>query len=469
MKRITAVLVFGLTLSAAAVGAETRIEGAWKGAITIAGQDLGIAITFDGGGAALTAKIDIPQQGAKGVALKELRRDGAALHFELPAGIGVAVFEGIVADESIAGDFTQAGIKGSFRLTRDTAPAAATATPPPEFREIEAGFKSGDVTIAGTLSLPPGAGPFPAVILLSGSGPQNRDEELLGFRPFAILAEHLNRAGVAVLRCDDRGVGGSSGDTMASTLDDYALDAEAALAWLLARAEVDKLRVGFLGHSDGAAVASAVAAKRGDVAFLVLLAPPSVKGDELLAAQMESILEGSGVAPAEIRAERALQDQAIAAARKGEGFGEVEAALTARIRAQLTALPEEQRKQIADHEAYIQAMVAGQMRLPKSRYFRAFIDHDPRPSFRAVRCPVLAIFAGLDRQVPLAPNRAAFDQATSANKNVTVRTLPRANHLFQTGTTGLPSEYGRLAKEFTPGFLGDVASWVAKVPARKVE
>lgn len=312
------------------------------------------------------------------------------------------------------------------------APAMEDAKAPP-YSEEEVAFASGDVRLAGTLTLPSGPGRHPAVALLTGSGAQDRDEEIFGFRPFRILADHLARNGIAVLRFDDRGVGGSSGSLAETTTETLAADALAAAGLLRGHARVDPKAVGLLGHSEGGLVAALAAARSPDIAFLVLLASSGVRGDRLISSQIEALLKLSGSPQEQIATTLALQERVYRAIRSGEGW-------------------EELAKEIPD----------AQLAPARSAWFRYFIDLDPAATLRQVRKPVLAIFGELDIQVPAGPNRDATVRALEegGNRNVTVHTIPGANHLFQKATTGSPSEYPFLVKELVPGLLDLIAGWI---------
>ncbi|HSQ76715.1 MAG TPA: alpha/beta hydrolase, partial [Bacteroidota bacterium] len=236
MKKYNSLALFLLTLVLAAGGlfAQQRVAGDWEGAIVLPQMDLGMIVHFTGPDDSLRATIDIPVQRAMGLPLKNVRAMLPSLHFELPAGPGLAVFEGTLTGDSITGDFRQAGITAKFRLHRTSGPKPAEVVVPPPYREEEVRITNQDVTLAGTLSMPPAGGPFPAVILITGSGAQNRDEEIFGFSPFKILADHLTRHRYAVLRCDDRGIGGSTGSMSTSTTADFATDVRAMLRYLKA-------------------------------------------------------------------------------------------------------------------------------------------------------------------------------------------------------------------------------------------
>ena len=459
MMKIALLSILSLLLGTAAPvhSAEATAAGRWAGAIEILGQRLDIVVRLaDATGGGMSATIDIPAQGAKDLPLTNVRREGSRIHFELPAGPGLAVFEGTLEGNRISGDFSQAGMAGRFNLERKPEEVTAPAPPLP-YSEVEVTFMSGGVRLAGTLTLPPGSGAYPAVVLLTGSGAQNRDEEIFGFKPFRILADHLTRQGIAVLRYDDRGVGGSSGSLAQATLETLAGDALAAVGFLRAHARIQPTAVGLLGHSEGglvAAISAARSPRSPEIAFLVFLATPGVRGDRVVSSQVEAMQKLAGRSQEEIARTLVLQEKFYRAVRTGQGWEDVES----EILSQIAQLPEEQRKAVGDPKAY----VAAQKAAGDSSMYRDFLDFDPATVLRQVRLPVLSIFGELDLQVLADLNREAMVRALEEgrNRNVTVRTFPGANHLFQKAITGSPGEYPMLAKEFVPGLPDLIADWI---------
>ncbi|MCB0113027.1 MAG: alpha/beta fold hydrolase [Caldilineaceae bacterium] len=442
------------------------LPGDWDGRISILGQELRIIVHFSEDGDALTGTIDIPQQGAVGIPLENIAFDAPAIHFEMLPAPSTAVFDGTVqADGSLAGSFSQSGYEGTFSLARIAAePAAATEDLP--YRVEDVTFANGDVTLAGTLTLPEGDGPFPSVLLVSGSGPQNRDEEIAivpGYRPFAVIADTLTRQDVAVLRYDDRGVGESTGDFATAALSDFAADAEAGWAYLTQRDEIDAAQVGIFGHSEGGQVAAVVAGRNPDVAFVVLMAGPGERGDKVLNDQIRLLMKAGGATDEEIAKTLELQELGYAAVRTDTGWDEVEAGLRKESEDSLSALTAAQKAQLGDIEARIDAIVAQKLAALKTDWFRQFIDYDPAVDLASVDVPVLALYGGRDMQVPAESNAAALAAALAHNPNVTVQIFPTANHLFQDANSGMPDEYALLAPEFLPGFLDTISEWLITV------
>jgi hypothetical protein len=470
---------------------QPAIAGRWEGAIAVQGIELTIIVELEGGdypppnppqpspepspgggqgGEGLTGTIDIPQQAAAGIGLTDVSFEAGQLHFEMLSGSRRAVFDGkLQEDGTIAGDFKQAGFAGTFQLKR--VEVQAEEKEPLPYIEEEVTFRNGDITLAGTLTLPPGNSPHPAVILISGSGPQNRNEELpgvMGYQPFRVIADHLTRNGIAVLRYDDRGAGKSTGEHNTATSADFATDVEAALDYLLGRQEINPTQIGLLGHSEGGLIAAMVAArnspleggKEGGVAFVIAMAGTAVDGYNVLLVQNERILKASEATEEEVarglEEARKAMDLMIA-----EDWAALEEFVYETGRKQLEALPEEQRKALGDPETYLQERIAEMMPFYQN-WMHYFLTHDPAEDWVRVTVPVLALFGQLDTQVDVSQNRPALEAALkkAGNDDVTVVVFPTANHLFQDAKTGAPSEYADLPTEFVPGFLETITDWV---------
>jgi pimeloyl-ACP methyl ester carboxylesterase len=443
----------------------TGFIGKWEGAIEVLGSKLGIAVTATGAGADLKATIDIPQQMAKGLPLTNVRFESPKVHFELVATPGLAVFDGELREGTIKGMFEQGGVKGTFELKpAGAAKPPAPPEPPPPYKQEEVKIQSGAVTLAGTLTLPDSAPPFPAVVLITGSGPQNRDEEVFGMKPFRLIADAFTRKGIAVLRCDDRGVGGSTGNTPQSSSSDFADDALAQVRYLKGRPEIDKARIGLLGHSEGGLVAPIAASRSSDVAFIVLLSGPAVTGEKILYGQAAALMRAAGGTEEAIRKNTEIQRLVFAAVRSGTGWDHVAEVMTAEMKAVLDAAPPAQQLPPDKRDALIKTQVDAQIAGSRTPWFRFFLDYDPAPTLQKVKCPVLAVFGERDLQVPVALNRDPMEQALKSGGNTacTIEVMPRANHLYQEAKTGAVQEYTVLKKEFVPELLPLLTSWILK-------
>ena len=328
---------------------------------------------------------------------------------------------------------------------------AAIATQPHPYREHDIQFDNpaGHNKLAATLSVPSGMGPFPAVVLISGTGHNTRDEDVWGHKIFLVLADALNRKGVAVLRYDKRGVGGSTGDYDAATTVDFTSDAEAAVTWLKSQPEIDPHHVGVLGHSEGGIIAPAVAAEDKSVAFVVMIAGPTIRGDKLFVLQSAATAKTYG-APEDYIAKRKLLDQEL--------YDAIIAAPSDAIaldRARAIVANGVTGKVIDSNEADT---------LPRDDtrpWMRYFLAYDPAPALASLKVPVLVLNGALDVQVPAREDLAAAREALKNNSNATVIELPGMNHLLQDAKTGSPNEYNDIEETMSPAALKIICDWVS--------
>jgi pimeloyl-ACP methyl ester carboxylesterase len=321
-----------------------------------------------------------------------------------------------------------------------------TPAKPYPYREEDVTFtnSAAAISLAGTLTIPNGTGPFPAVLLITGSGAQDRNESLLGHQPFLVLADYLTRHGIEVLRVDDRGVGKSGGNFAAATSDDFATDVEAGVTFLQSRREVDQRRLGLIGHSEGGLIAPMVAVRNKAVRFIVLMAGPGVPGDEIIIEQARLIAIASGLPP-ESAQQNAIQERAILDLVKQEHDP---AALERALRDKLAGL--------GMPPVQIDAQVKGLT----SPWYRFFIGYNPAPALAKVTCPVLAINGEKDLQVPPAQNLPALRRVLASNPAAHIEEIPGVNHLFQTATTGSPTEYATIEETIAPVVLEKISSWI---------
>lgn len=305
------------------------------------------------------------------------------------------------------------------------------------------------VTLAGTLSIPGGEGKFPALLLISGAGPQDRDSTTAGHKPFLVLSSYLTRHGFAVLRFDDRGTGQSTGKFDSATTADFATDAESELQYLRSRPEIDPARVGVLGHGEGAIIAAMLASKDPKIAFAVLLACPAVSGLDVLVEQTREAESVSGLPQEQIDndAEIGLTLYKMAA----EGRSEQELA---------SALKKLSRKLPAfDAQSW-------NTQIPRltNPWLRYFLNYNPAAALERVNCPVLALYGERDLQVLPEQNAPELELAfkRAHNKRVTILVLPRLNYLFQTAKTGLGSEYAIIPEDMSESALHDISHWLSR-------
>jgi pimeloyl-ACP methyl ester carboxylesterase len=435
------------------------LDGRWEGSITRNGTALRLILRIVTGANGTIASLDSPDMMAMGLQVTELARDGRAISFAVPAAN--VHYRATLAEDGarMSGTWGRTGSPDAevafVRSARmAVAPRARPQMPRPPFpyRVEEVRFanpRAPGVTLAGTLTVPPGRGPFPAAILITGSGPEDRDETVFGHKPFAVLADHLTRAGIAVLRYDDRGTAASTGDFAGATSADFATDANAAFAFLHARPGIDRHAIGFVGHSEGGLIAPLAGRDNPDVAFFVLLAGPGTPTPQLMEAQRRALGRSQGMSDADLDRTAPIQNVFYAAA-ASDGDRET---VAARLRAALTddmlrtaGLPPAERERMALAAA--------------EPWFRYFARYDPRPALAAIRVPVLAINGSLDRQVVARDNLAGIAAALAGHRDVTVRELPGLNHLFQTARTGALGEYADIEEDFAPAALDLISGWI---------
>ena len=304
------------------------------------------------------------------------------------------------------------------------------------------------VKLAGNFSVPQGKGPFPAVVLIAGSGPHTRDEDVFGHKVFLVLADALNHAGIAVLRYDKRGIGKSTGDYAHATTTDFAADAKAAVSWLKTRPEVSSAHIGLIGHSEGGLITPAVAVHEPSVRFVVLMAGPGLPGDQILLMQQAAIARADGQSDATITTAAKLNKTAFDMIKTAESLDDAKAK-AATMAAGLVAGGQ-----------MTQAQADAAFAAITTPWFYEFIRTDPRPMLEQVKVPVLAINGGLDTQVPAKEDLAAIRDALKNNADVTITEMPGLNHLFQTATTGAPSEYLQIEETMSPVALKTITDWV---------
>ncbi|MEI6816045.1 MAG: alpha/beta hydrolase [Bacteroidota bacterium] len=440
-------------------------EGAYEGHIVFSLGELGIVVNFKKTHDSLTATIDIPMQGAKGKPLSNVKFNDPNIYFELPAGPGLAKFDGKIKQDSIVGAFTQAAVVGTFNLVKLKPEDTITPSKPKlPFKEESVKFTNGENTFGGTLTIPDKPGKHPAVIMITGSGAQNRDEEILGFKPFKIIAEHMGRCEIAVLRYDDRGVGESKGKTVnESTTLDFATDVEQAIKYLKTRPDIDTTKIGLMGHSEGGIIAPIVASRNKDVAFIVLMAGSGVKGEDVMNEQKRLIMKKAGSSDEEITKSLKLSEQVFTAIRKNKGMDAVKKELKKQV-LEMAAKDTAKKKKTPEEEAQLDQMLDAQLKAYQSVWMKCFIDLDPRPYLEKTTCPALVLFGELDVQVPPKQNEKPIADALkkAGNKDVRISVFPKTNHLFQEAKTGNIDEYAMLNKEFVPGFLVMVSEWIRK-------
>lgn len=451
------------------------IAGSWHGTLDV-GVRLPIVFNIEKSAeGTLSATLDSPDQGTKGIAVSEITFANGKLLIVAKSIDGS--FTGKIANDyrEIVGTWTQVGRATPLvllpidKVAEPKRPQVPAKPYPYDEEEVVYENRQAGVKLAGTLTLPRTNSPCAAVLLITGSGAQDRDESLLGHKPFLVLADDLTRRGIAVLRVDDRGVGGSTGSLPNSTIEDLAGDAFVGVEFLKSRKEIDPRRIGLVGHSEGGLIAPAAAARSGDIAFIVLIAGPGVTGEEILYAQGGLIMRAAGASHEAVAKQRKLQEDMFAvvknfdrqaAVKPTEGARD-DSATTKKL-AELIAgasaeLPDDQRE------------AAGKLGVAQSRElltpsFRYFLTYDPRPALAKVRCRVLAVIGERDLQVPPGLNLPEIEKAlkSGGNAEYTLREFPGLNHLLQHSKTGSPSEYGQIEETIAPEALAFIGQWIVQ-------
>jgi len=442
------------------------LAGSWLGTLKVPPSTelrivFNITVKPDG---SLSGTLDSPDQGATGIALSRISLEKGRVIAEV--GVIQGRYEGTLSEDgsTMNGQWTQSGISLELAMKRvKEAPRVQRPQEPKKpypYIDEEVTYQNAKdaVTLAGTLTMPRTGGPFPAVILISGSGSQDRDESVFGHRPFLVLADHLTRRGIAVLRVDDRGVGGSKGDASQATSEDFANDVIAGVEYLKTRKEINSKRIGLIGHSEGGCIAPIAAVKSKDVSFIVLMAGTGVTGDVIIEGQIANLLKAGGADQARIDAAIHDQRRVIEVVKNETDPNLAREKIREIITDAMSRLDEKQKQAIQYHDGYVNA----QAQAATSKWFRFFITHDPKETLRKVKCQVLAINGELDMQVSARQNLSAIEQALreSGNTRFTIKEMPGLNHLFQTAQTGGIDEYARIEETMSPTALEIIAKWI---------
>lgn len=461
MKRILSIITL-LLISLLAFPQD--ITGKWNGLLKVPGMELRVAFNISLSGDLYSATMDSPDQGAFGIPMTAAEfKDNSLKITHTMAGI---VYLGTIGkDGIISGTFTQAGQVFPLNLTRDFIQKAETKRPqdpvqpyPYYSEDLIVRNVADSLDLACTLTLPDKEGKYPVVILISGSGPQDRNEELLGHKPFLVLSDYLTRNGIGVLRFDDRGTNKSTGKYSNATSADFAKDVMSLVQYLKTRPGVDPLKIGLIGHSEGGIIAPMVAVKSPDVAFIVLMAGTGVRGDELLLMQQEAIGRASGTSEEELQLMSSINRKAFDIVIENSKTEDISKKLTDYLMSERSNFPSTQKPEGMSDEDFVK-MIVTQTTSPWMLYF---IKHDPALVLEHVKCPVLAINGSKDLQVPSVVNleKIRTSLAKAGNQKVTIKELEGLNHLFQECTTGAPTEYATIEQTISPKALEAILTWI---------
>ncbi|MFN7932265.1 MAG: alpha/beta hydrolase [Bryobacteraceae bacterium] len=440
-----------LALSVSAAMAQTAgFDGHWLGALEVGPTKLRLALHIEkAADGSLSGKMDSIDQGASGIPLSAVTLAEKAVSFTVPAIRGGYKGTLNASADAIEGEWSQGpnSLPLSFKRTTGVVDTSKPQDPkkpyPYEEREVTYENPVQGNKLAGTLTLPKGRTGVPAVILISGSGPQNRDCAIFGHKLFLVLADHLTRKGIAVLRVDDRGVGGSTAVSGSTTLD-FAKDVLAGVEFLKKVPEVNKAQIGLIGQSEGGIIAPVVASQSKDIAFIVMLAGPGVPGDQVLYEQAAAIIRVNGGGDEQIAANRQVQEKIFALVKSDLDDAAV-------------------REKVKDVAGAAQAASAG------NPWFRTFVKLDPRDYLKKVSCPVLALNGELDLQVLPKQNLPEIEKALKegGNKDFRTATLPKLNHLMQTAKTGSIAEYAQSSETMAPLAMNTISDWILEKTTQK--
>ncbi|WP_166919947.1 alpha/beta hydrolase family protein [Flavobacterium poyangense] len=438
------------------------ITGQWNGILKVQGVQLTVIFNVNKNENGFSSTMDSPDQKAFGIPTTSTTYENSTLKIALTNAR--IEYEGVLGkDNTITGTFKQGGQSLPLNLSKEKIEKEKLLRPqepvkpfPYYTEDVVFENKSAGINLAGTLTLPKKEGNFPVVILISGSGPQNRDEELLGHKPFLVLSDYLTKNGIAVLRYDDRGTAASKGDFRSATSLDFSADVEAAVQFLLSRKEINKKKIGLVGHSEGGLIAPIVASTSKNIAFIVLMAGPGLQGDQVLLLQQELIARANGATDSDIQKTKTINQKTFELVNTYKDPQELKTQLTNYLTEVSKNNPDISKN--SSPEDYIKLQIAG----TTNPWMTYFIRYNPQPALEKVKCPVLAVNGEKDLQVAPKENLDAIRKALvkGGNKNVTIKELPNLNHLFQECQSGSPEEYSKIEQTLSPTAMNEILQWI---------
>jgi pimeloyl-ACP methyl ester carboxylesterase len=448
------------------LGQQKDLSGIWSGKLQLP-NTLKLTVVFHIQKDSLgqyNSTMDSPDQGAKGIQTESTTIVNDSITIKIPMVRGYYTGKINYDSMKIDGKWNQGGMSMDLSLSKtekfEEAKRPQEPNPPYPYKSEDVTFenKIDSLTLAGTLTLPDSGSNFPAVVLITGSGAQNRDEELLGHKPFLVIADYLTRNGFAVLRYDDRGYGKSTGNFATATTEDFVKDALAAVEYLKSRGEINHSKIGLIGHSEGGLVAPMAAVKSNDVAYIIMMAGPGLPGDSILILQSELIQRAEGNNDEDIQKSLRVNRKIYSLIKNIDDNETLRKKISDVLDSEISNMTDDEKSKLGD----IQIFKDMQLKTLTSPWFEFFIKYDPRPVLEKVKCPVLAIDGEKDLQVPGVENLAAIERALkkAGNKNFETVLLPGLNHLFQTTKTGAPSEYGAIEETISPEALKTMLEWL---------
>lgn len=454
-------LTFFLIVFSSLIFAQSRITGNWMGTLKVSGMEVSLIVKVKEEDGKLISTMDSPDQGAKDIKVSKTLFINDSACFAI-TGMGKYLGKIQTGDSLLKGKWIQGGKEYNLDLKKvENIPVLKRPQEPKgpfnyDIRDLTFENKEDKITLAGTLTIPKNAANVPVVILITGSGPQNRDEEIMGHKPFWVIADYLTKNGIAVLRYDDRGIGKSTGNFGNSTSEDFARDVNAAVDFLKTVPGIDLKKIGLAGHSEGGLIAPMVAVKNKDVAFIILLAGPGLTGEEILLLQAALIARADSTPEDEIKRSVEMNKKIYEIVKKNKDNTDA----AKKIREYF----EEVKKNLSKEEkdALTMMVVEGSIRQVLTPWFRYFLTYDPRRILKKVSCPVLAVNGGKDLQVPPEEDLKSIAECLKKGKCKVHKEIefPGLNHLFQHCTTGSVSEYSKIEETFAPEVLEEMKNWI---------
>jgi len=441
------------------------VTGDWHGQLEVMGTKLRISFHVKAEDSGYTTTMDSPDQGAMGIPTTSTEFEEGRLTINIkPLG---AHYDGELINNELKGTFNQSGMSLPLDLSKKALEKPEKKLRPQDpvkpygYHSEEISFinqSANNIKLSGTLTVPKDVKNPPVAVLITGSGPQDRNEELGPFnhRPFLVLSDHLTKKGIAVLRFDDRGVAESEGDHSIATSADFATDVGAAVDYLKTRKDINTDTIGLIGHSEGGFIAPMLASSREDIAFIVMLAGTGVSGTEILVTQGRRAAELSGASQKQLDFNEKVSKDIFKIINNELDTEKLTLKLTEYLNDVVTNSPKEL------VEEYTDEVVQSQIKTLSSNWFQYFIRTDPQQFLSNTTCPVLAINGEKDFQVLPELNLSAIEKAlkSAGNKDYTIKELAGMNHLFQTAETGALSEYGTIEETFSPIALNVVSDWI---------
>jgi len=444
---------------------QENIVGEWNGILSIGGQQLSLIFHIEKVGNSFSGTMDSPDQKAFGIKADKVTYAKDTLEF-IVSKIGLS-YKGHLVDTTISGEFTQGYYKAPLQLSRKKVEKKVIPRPqephaPYSYLEEEIVFrnKNADFDLSGTLTLPKGEGIFPAIILISGSGPQDRNEEILGHKPFLLIADYLTKKGYAVLRYDDRGTAKSGGKFENSISPDFASDAAAALSYLKTRKDIDSNKIALAGHSEGAMLAAMIAANDPSVNAIIMLAGPGIPGDQLLLMQQELIATVNKVNVDEIKETTATNTSLFDLIKLSSDIESAKVAVEKKLKEISKKLSKSTLETYGGKTEYVKQNLVAFI----NPWMYYFLRYDPAVDLKKVKCNVLALNGNKDLQVPSKENLAAIElNIDNPGKTKEILEMPNLNHLFQKCLTGNITEYGALEETISPAVLEKINEFLTRI------